>query len=52
MEDFFWPSPGSPGCRKLSLAGTIITRKIRFLAPPRTHTGGQKRRPGQPVMIG
>jgi len=40
----FWPGPGFPGgLRKLTLAGTAIWPKVIFLAPPRTHTGGQNR---------
>lgn len=38
-----WPGPGFPGGRgKLTLAGSAIASKVRFLAQPRTHTGGQK----------
>lgn len=34
---------GSPrGRRKLTLAGSAIAPKVGFLAPPRTHTDGQK----------
>ena len=39
-----WPGPGFPGGRrKLTLAGRTIAPKVSFLAPPRTHTGGQER---------
>jgi hypothetical protein len=38
-----WPGPGFPGDRrKLTLAGGAIAPTVRFLAPPRTHTGGQE----------
>jgi hypothetical protein len=39
-----WPGPGFHGrCRKLTLAGKAIAAEVSFLAPPPTHTGGQKR---------
>lgn len=40
-KDRLWPGPGFPGgCRKLTLAGGTIASSVRFLAPPRNHTGG------------
>ena len=42
-KDGSWPGPGFPGRRsKLTLAGAANTPKVRFLAPPRTHTGGHE----------
>jgi len=39
-----WPGPGFLGGRpKLTSAGRAIAPKVNFLAPPRTHTGGQFR---------
>ena len=39
-----WPGPGFPrGLRKLTLAGRAVAPKVSFLAPPRTHAGGQLR---------
>jgi len=48
--DRSWPGPGFPGGRrKLTLAGRTIAPIVTFLAPPRTHTGGQKRPVGLPA---
>jgi len=48
MTDRSWPRPGFPGDhRKQTLAGRAISLKVSFLAPPRTHTGGQEWTVGQ-----
>ena len=49
-KDSSWPSPGLPeGHRKLTLAGQAHPDEVSFLAPPRTHTGGQQLTPSDPL---